>query len=79
MNAVVKVRKTLEKGYLGTFTVIEHQKVKKPNNTTGFSDVVVIADQPCRLSFSSSPVATNGDVAEINQTVKLFFAPEINM
>lgn len=39
----------------------------------------VLVDQPCRLSFSSSPSATNGDVAEINQTVKLFFSPEIKV
>ena len=78
-NALVKVRKALEKGYTGTLTVTEHKKVTKPNHTTGFSDVDVIVDQPCRLSFSSSPSATNGDVAEINQTVKLFFAPEINV
>ena len=78
-NAVVKVRKALEKGYIGTFTATEHQKVIRPNHTTGFSDVDVIINQPCRLSFSSSPSATNGDVAEINQTVKLFFAPEIKV
>ena len=76
-NALVKVRKALEKGYTGTFTVTEHQKVKKANHTTGFSDVEVLVDQPCRLSFSSSPSAKDGDVAELNQTVKLFYAPEI--
>lgn len=78
-NAVVKVRKALEKGYIGTFTVTEHKKVTKPNHTTGFSDVEVLVDQPCRLSFSSIPTASDGDVAEINQTVKLFFAPEIEI
>jgi hypothetical protein len=78
-NAVVKVRRALEKGYVGTFTVTEHKKVTKPNHTTGFSEVEVLVDQPCRLSFSSSPSASNGDVAEINQTVKLFFAPEITV
>ena len=78
-NAVVKVRKALEKGYDGVFTVTEHQKVTKPNHTTGFSDVDVLVDQPCRLSFSSSPSTTDGDVAEVNQTVKLFFAPEITI
>lgn len=76
-NAVVKVRKALEKGYDGTFTVTEHQKITKPNRTTGFSDVDVIVNQPCRLSFSSSPSVKDGDVPEIGQTVKLFFAPEI--
>ena len=76
-NAVVKVRKALEKGYTGTFTVTEHQKIRKPNNTTGYEDVVVLKDQPCRLSFSSSPATSDGDVPAIAQTVKLFFAPEI--
>lgn len=78
-NAVVKTRKALEKGYIGTFTVTEHKKVTKPNHTTGFSDVDVLVDQPCRLSFSSSPSTSGGAVAEINQTVKLFFAPEITI
>lgn len=78
-NAVVKVRKALERGYDGTFTVTERKKVRKPNHTTGFSDVDVIVDQPCRLSFSSSPSAKDGDVSEINQTVKLFFAPEVKV
>jgi hypothetical protein len=78
-NAVVKVRKALEQGYDGIFTVTEHKKVTKPNHTTGFVDEVVIVDQPCRLSFSSSPSAKDGNVAEINQTVKLFFAPEIKV
>ena len=78
-NAVVKVRKALEKFYIGTFTVTEHKKVTKPNHTTGFTDVVVIENQPCRLSFSSNPPATDGSATEINQTVKLFFAPEIKV
>ena len=78
-NAVVKVRRALEQGYDGTFTVTEHKKVTRPNHTTGFSDVEVLVDQPCRLSFSSIPSATDGDVTGINQTVKLFFAPEITI
>ena len=78
-NAVVKVRKALEKGYDGLFTVTEHQKITKPNHTTGFEDVDVIVNQPCRLSFSSSPSTKEGDVPEIGQTVKLFFAPELTV
>ena len=78
-NAVVKVRRALEKGYNGTFTVTEHKEITKPNHTTGFSDVDVLVNQPCRLSFSSSPSVSDGDVPVINQTVKLFFAPEIKV
>jgi hypothetical protein len=76
---VVKTRRALENGYIGTFTVTEHQKVTKPNHTTGFSDVEVLVDQPCRLSFSSNPSTSDGDVPKINHTVKLFFAPEITV
>ena len=76
-NAVVKTRKAIEKLYTGKFTITEHQKVTKPNHTTSFVDVDVLTDQPCRLSFSSSPSTSDGNVPEINQTVKLFFAPEI--
>ena len=78
-NAVVRARKALEKGYTGTFTVTEHQKVTKENRTTGFIDVDVVIDQPCKLSFSSSPSTSDGFIAEVNQTVKLFFAPEITV
>lgn len=78
-NAVVKVRKALEKGYNGTFTVTERTKVTKPNHTTGFSDVDVLVDQPCKLSFSSNPSTSDGSVPAIKQTVKLFFAPGITV
>lgn len=75
----MKARKAIEKGYIGTFTVTEHQKIKKPNGSTGYEDAVVLLDQPCRLSFSSSPVTADGDVPAIAQTVKLFFAPEVTV
>ena len=78
-NAVVKVRKALEKGYTGTFTVTEHRKITRPNHTVGYEDVVVLVNQPCRLSFSSSPATADGDVPAIAQTVKLFFAPDITV
>lgn len=78
-NAVVKAKKAFEKTYVGKFTVTEHQKITKSNHTTGFMDVDVLVDQPCRLSFTSNAPTKNGDVAELKQTVKLFFAPEITV
>ena len=78
-NAVVRARKAFESLYDGTFTVVEHQKVKNPDHTTGFSDVEVLKDQPCRLSFASSPIAGGGDVSALTQTVKLFYSPEIRV
>lgn len=76
---MVKVRKALEKGYVGTFTVTERQKYTKPNHSTGFREVKVVTDQPCRLSFTTSPSTGNGVVAETAQTVKLFLAPEVKV
>ena len=38
-TAVVSVRKTLERGYTGTFTVTERQKVARDNHSTGFAEV----------------------------------------
>ena len=78
-NAVVKTRRAIEKWYTGTFTVTERNRITKPNHTTGFSDVVVLTDQPCRLSFQSNPSVGDGDFPTVNQTVKLFFAPEIEV
>lgn len=60
-------------------TITEHQKVKNPNHTTGFKDVDVLTDVPCRLSVSSSPAVGSGEAAKTTQTVKLFFAPEITV
>lgn len=35
------------------------------------------ADQPCRLSFSSSSTASGDTVAAVSQNVKLFVSPEL--
>ena len=47
-TAVVSVRKTLERGYTGTFTVTERQKVARDDHSTGFAEVQTVTDQPCR-------------------------------
>ena len=42
--------------------------------------MVVIENQPCRLSFKTAPsTSDNGAVAETAQTVKLFLAPELQV
>lgn len=79
-NAVVKVRKALERGYDGLYTITERQKYTRPNKSTGFKEVQVVKDQPCRLSFTTSPSTTaDGAAAETAQTVKLFLAPEVRV
>ena len=75
--ALVSVRKALERGYTGTFTVTERKKVVRPDHSTGFAEVQTVTDNPCSLSFTTSPAAGDGDTATLTQSVKLFCAPEI--
>lgn len=78
-NEMVKARKAVESMYSGTCTVTEHQKVKNTDKSTGFKDVVVLEDQPCRLSFktiSQTDPKETGASAMV-QVIKLFIAPEI--
>jgi len=76
-TAVVSVRETLERGYTGTFTVTERQKVVRADHSIGFAEVQTVTDIPCRLSFTTSPATGDGDTATLAQSVKLFCAPEI--
>ena len=78
---MVKVQKALETLYTGTCTIIEHQKVKKSNGSTGFQDVVVLENQPCRLSFKTinNTNSTENAASSIVQITKVFLTPEIKV
>lgn len=77
-NAMVKARKLIETLYFGKCTITEHQKVQNPNKTTGFVDVVVLENEPCRLSFNSTNKAKQTESAtSVTQETKVFIAPEI--
>ena len=79
-NQVVKARKAIESLYVGKCTITEHQKVKKENKSTGFQDVIVLEDEPCKLSFSSINTTNEGSVgASLAQVVKVFLAPEVQV
>lgn len=74
------VRKAIEKMYIGTCDVIEHQKVLDPiTKKTSFEDVPTLLAQPCRLSFSSTPSTSNGDTASVVQEIKLFISPDVKI
>ena len=73
-------RKAMEKMYIGTCDVIEHQKIKDPvTKKTGFADVTVILAEPCRLSFKSSPATGDGNTASETQEIKLFLSPDVRI
>jgi len=80
VTTTINARKALERLYDGAMTVTEYQKVGKGNKTTGFEEVVVLENQPCRLSFSSFPATSEMDsAAKVSQLVKVFLAPEIEI
>lgn len=78
---MVKARKAIESLYDGKCTITEHQKVKKENKSTGFQDVVVFTDEPCRLSFKTINNTNQTDTAAsaVVQITKVFLAPEIQV
>lgn len=80
-NQVVKARKAIESMYDGTCTIIERQKVKLPNKSTGFKDIVVLEDIPCRLSFKTitNTNQTETGASAVVQVTKVFIAPEIQV
>ncbi len=51
------VRKAIESTYFGKCTVIEHQKIKNNDGSTGFKEMIVLQNQPCKLSFESKTTA----------------------
>ena len=77
---MVAVRKAIEEMYIGTCTITEHQKVKKENKSTGFQDVIVLENQPCKLSFEKITNTSQTETAAlVVQTTKVLIAPEIQI
>lgn len=74
-------RKAIEATYTGMVTVSEYQRVKDPNTAlTSYKEVVVLENQPCKLSFESIATAVQtGTVATVSQAVKLFLSPDITI
>lgn len=80
MDAAYKAaRKAMEDTYGGVLTVTEHRKVRnEQTKLTSVEDVVVLLNQPCKLSFESvAPVQQSETAAAVSQTVKLFLAPDV--
>mgnify|MGYP000058423189 FL=1 len=80
MDAAYKAaRKAMEATYSGVLTVTERRKVRnEQTKLTSVEDVVVLLNQPCKLSFESvAPVQQSETAAAVSQTVKLFLAPDV--
>ena len=79
-NQMVKIRRAKELMYIGLCTVIEYRKVKKENKSTGFEEVTVLENIPCKLSFKNIYSNIETDKASvINQSISLILAPEVKI
>ena len=70
---MVSTKKALRLLWKDRLTVTGYKEVQKPNKSTGFEEVPVLEDVPCKLSFSSLPAANQGDqTATAMQVIKVF-------
>ena len=74
-------RKAIEATYSGTLMVTEMQKVKdERSKLTKNVEVVVLENQPCKLSFEKLQAAIQSDsAAAITQGAKLFVSPDVSI
>lgn len=74
-------RKAVEATYFGSFCVTEQRKGKdEKSKLTKTEPVVVLEDQPCKLSFETVKAATASDTAAaVTQITKLFISPDISI
>lgn len=74
-------RRALEATYDWSLTVVEYQQLKNPKTKlTEKKEVVVLEDQPCKLSHDSvQPSAKERGAEEVFQLIRLFLAPEVKI
>lgn len=74
-------RKAIESTYEGVVTVTEYQNVTNPvTHITHSEKVVVLENQPCKLSFETITTAVQTETAAtISQAVKLFISPDVTI
>ena len=74
-------RKAIERGYTGVATITEYQEVEDPRtHFTDYQEVVVLENQPCKLSFETVTTAIQTETAAtVSQAVKLFISPDVTI
>lgn len=80
--AIEAARKAQESLYDGLCSIYEYKTVRdeKTKLTKPAEEVLAAENIPCRLSYTSVTTAKEDSVAaSVQQTVKLFLAPEINV
>lgn len=77
---VNKSRKAIEILYRDKCTIVEYQPIKDPvSKRTSNKEVVILENQPCKISYKNIVSATEGKVAKLEQTIKLFISPNISI
>ncbi|HBG5771228.1 TPA: hypothetical protein KQJ54_003910, partial [Clostridioides difficile] len=72
--------KAIEMLYRDKCTIVEYQPIKDPvTKRTNNKEVIVLENQPCKLSYKNIVSATEGKVAKLEQTIKLFISPDIEI
>ena len=75
---VKKARKAIETMYVDTCTITNKEEYEKENGSTGFRDTILCENEPCKLSYSSTSSAVQGEVAaSVGQSIKLFISPDV--
>jgi len=74
-------RKAIEANYFGTLTVTEMKKEKDvKSKLTKTGPVVVLENQPCKLSFETLQATVQTDsAATATQITKLFVSPDVSI
>ncbi|HBE9436516.1 TPA: hypothetical protein KNH97_001497 [Clostridioides difficile] len=77
---VNRTRKAIEMLYRDRCTIVEYQPVKDPvTKRTNNKEVIVLENQPCKPSYKNIVSATEGKLAKLEQTIKLFISPDIEI
>lgn len=77
---MVNARRAIESLYDGTCTITERKSERKANMSSGFVDVVVLENQPCRLSYKTvSQNSPTESAAKLVQVAKVFLAPDVRV
>ncbi|ENY8714612.1 hypothetical protein QVB37_18065 [Clostridioides difficile] len=77
---VNKSRKAIEMLYRDKCTIVEYQPIKDSiTKRTNNKEVVVLENQPCKLSYKNITSTEEGKVAKLTQTIKLFISPNIEV
>ncbi|VIF97114.1 phage protein [Clostridioides difficile] len=77
---VSRTRKAIEMMYRDKCTIVEYQPVKDPvTKRTNNKEVIVLENQPCKLSYKNITSTEQGEVAKLTQTIKLFISPSIKI